>query len=59
MRYSSIYLVVKDFDTSVSFYEKVFDRKVNSTNGKRFAIFVNDGLTLCLMNGYYDDGHKR
>ncbi len=25
MRYGSIYLVVKDFDQSVSFYEKVLD----------------------------------
>ena len=28
--------------------------KVSDTNGKRFALFHNDGLNLCLMNGYYD-----
>ena len=55
MRNASIYLVVKDFDKSVSFYEKVFDMKVSATNGKRFAQFNNNGLNLCIMNGYYDN----
>ncbi|MDO4312972.1 MAG: VOC family protein [Eubacteriales bacterium] len=55
MRYGSVYLIVKDFDKSVSFYEKVFDMKVSATNGKRFAMFHSEGLNLCLMNGYYDD----
>ncbi|MBE5875284.1 MAG: VOC family protein [Lachnospiraceae bacterium] len=58
MRYGSIYLVVRDFDKSVSFYEKVFDMKVRATNGKRFAMFDNQGLNLCLMNGYYDIQNK-
>lgn len=55
MRYGSIYLVVKDFEQSVSFYEKVLDRKVSAVNGKRFAMFQNEGLNLCIMNGYYDE----
>ncbi len=54
MRYGSIYLIVKDFEKSVSFYEKVFDRKVSAVNGTRFAMFQNEGLNLCIMNGYYD-----
>lgn len=58
MRYGSIYLIVKDFNKSVEFYEKVLDMKVSATNGKRFAMFNNDGLNLCLMNGYYDDENK-
>lgn len=58
MRYGSIYLIVKDFDKSVSFYEKVLDMKVSAVNGKRFAMFHNDGLNLCLMNGYYDDENR-
>lgn len=58
MRYGSIYLVVRDFDKSVSFYEKVFDMKVRAINGKRFAMFDNQGLNLCLMNGYYDIQNK-
>ena len=58
MKYASIYLIVKDFNKSVSFYEKVLDMKVSDANGKRFAMFHSDGLTLCLMNGYYDDENK-
>ena len=58
MKYASIYLIVKDFNKSVSFYEKVLDMKVSAANGKRFAMFHSDGLTLCLMNGYYDDENK-
>ncbi|MCM1308210.1 MAG: VOC family protein [Butyrivibrio sp.] len=54
MRNASIYLVVKDFDKSVSFYEKILDMKVSTANGKRFAVFNSNGLTLCIMNGYYD-----
>ena len=58
MRYGSIYLVVRDFDRSVSFYEKVLDMRVSAVNGKRFAVFHHQGLNLCLMNGYYD-GERR
>lgn len=54
MRYGSIYLVVKDFDKSVSFYEKVLDMEVSAVNGKRFAMFNYNGLNLCIMNGYFD-----
>lgn len=54
MRYGSIYFVVRDFDKSLDFYEKVLDMKVSATNGTRFAMFNNDGLNVCLMNGYYD-----
>ena len=32
-----------------------FSVKVSATNGKRFAMFNNPGLNLCLMNGYYDE----
>lgn len=58
MRYGSVYLVVRDFEKSISFYEKVLDMKVSAVNGKRFAMFRSDGLNLCLMNGYYDDENK-
>ena len=57
MRYGSIYLVVKDFRKSLNFYEKLFDIKVSATNGERFAVFNNDGLNVCLLNGYYDSEH--
>ena len=55
MNWGSIYLVLKDFDKSLVFYEKVLDMKVSATNGKRFVMFNNPGLNLCLMNGYYDE----
>jgi len=57
MRYGSIYLVVKDFYKSLDFYEKLLDMKVSATNGERFAVFNNDGLNICLLNGYYDSEH--
>lgn len=58
MRCGSIYFVVKNFEQSVSFYEKVLDMRVSATNGKRFAMFHYEGLNLCLMNGYYDDENR-
>lgn len=58
MRYGSIYLVVKDFQISLNFYEKLLDMKVSATNGERFAVFNNDGLNVCLLNGYYDAEHS-
>lgn len=58
MRNGSIYLVVRDFEKSLDFYEKVLDMKVTATNGTRFAMFSNEGLNICLMNGYYDVNNK-
>ena len=57
MRYGSIYLVVKNFNKSLDFYEKLLDMKVSARNGERFAVFNNDGLNICLFNGYYDAEH--
>jgi len=57
MRYGSVYLVVKDFHKSLDFYENFLEMKVSATNGERFAVFNNDGLNLCLLNGYYDSEH--
>ena len=57
MRYGSIYLVVKDFNKSLDFYEKLLDMKVSARNGERFAVFNNYGLNICLFNGYYDAEH--
>lgn len=54
MRNGSIYLVVRDFERSLAFYEMVLDMKATAQNGTRFAMFQNNGLNLCLMNGYYD-----
>ena len=57
MRYGSIYLVVKDFNKSLDFYEKLLDMKVSARNEERFAVFNNEGLNICLFNGYYDCKH--
>lgn len=57
MRSGSIYLVVRDFERSLAFYEQVLEMKVSARNESRFAMFFNDGLNLCLMNGYYDRQH--
>lgn len=57
MRCGSIYLVVKDFNKSLDFYEKLLDMEVSARNGERFAFFNNDGLNICLFNGYYDAEH--
>lgn len=57
MRYGSIYLVVKDFAKSLAFYEQLLDMKVSAVNGNRFAVFNNDGLNICIFNGYYDAEH--
>lgn len=57
MRCGSIYLVVKDFNKSLDFYEKLLDMEVSARNGERFAVFNNAGLNICLFNGYYDAEH--
>lgn len=48
---------MKDFDRSVDFYEKILEMKVSAANGKRFAMFRQEGLNLCLLNGLYDEQH--
>lgn len=54
MRSGAIYLVVRNFEASLYFYEKVLNMQVSAVNGNRFAMFHCEGLNLCLMNGYYD-----
>lgn len=58
MQSGSIYLVVRDFEKSLEFYEKILNRKVSATSGNRFAVFNYEGFNLCLMNGYYDSQNK-
>lgn len=50
-------MVVKDFNKSLDFYEKLLDMEVSARNGERFAVFNNDGLNICLFNGCYDAEH--
>ncbi len=58
MKFGSIYLIAKDFEKSVSFYEKVLDMKVSASNANRFAVFNVNGLNLCIMSGCYDDENR-
>ena len=37
MKYGSIYLLVRDFDKSLDFYEKILEMKVSATNGKNLT----------------------
>ena len=50
----SIYLIVKDFEKSVQFYKRLFERDVTAQNMNRFAIFDIEKLRLAIMNGYFD-----
>ncbi len=52
-----ILLVVKDFDRSVDFYEKILEMKISAAKGKRFAVFHQKGLNRGLLNGLYDEQH--
>lgn len=54
MHLGSIYLIVKDFKKSVSFYEKLLEMKVTSKNMERFAKFKFEGHNISIMNGYFD-----
>lgn len=54
MHLGSIYLIVRDFNKSISFYEKLLDMKVTSKNMERFAQFQFDGHNISIMNSYFD-----
>lgn len=54
-----IYLVVKDFEKSVEFYEKFFDQKVEDRcrSGNKFVKFYIDDKCIALMNEDNITGH--
>ena len=54
MHLVSIYLIVKDFEQSLKFYEKLLEIPVSKMNMDRFAMFNFDGKCIALMNGYFD-----
>ncbi len=54
MHLGSIYLIVRDFQKSIDFYEKLLNMKVTSKNMERFAQFQFEGHNISLMNGYFD-----
>lgn len=55
MHLGSIYLIVRDFNKSISFYEKLLEMNVTSKNMERFAQFKFEGHNISIMNGYFDN----
>ena len=55
MHLGSIYLIVKNFNTSINFYEKLLEMKVTSKNMERFAQFEFKGKNISIMNAYFDN----
>ncbi len=62
----SVYLIARDFEASIAFYEKLLSMSVSTRNcGNRFAEFFFDNKCLALMNEenlpghhYVDGDHK-
>lgn len=54
MHLGSIYLVVNDFEKSISFYEKILEMPVAFRNMNRFAGFELDKCCISIMNGHFD-----
>lgn len=57
MHLGSIYLIVKDFEKSLGFYEKLLEMPVSKLNMNRFAMFNFEGNCITLMNGLFDNLH--
>lgn len=54
----SIYLIARDFEKSITFYEKLLSMTVSTRNcGNRFAEFFFDNKCLALMNENNLQGH--
>lgn len=54
----SVYLIARDFEASVSFYERLLSMTVSTRNcGNRFAEFFFDNKCLALMNEENLHGH--
>lgn len=54
----SVYLIVRDFEVSIAFYEKLLSMAVSTRNcGNKFAEFFFDNKCLALMNEANLPGH--
>lgn len=54
----SVYLIVRDFEKSITFYEKLLSMNVSTRNcGNKFAEFFFDNKCLALMNETNLPGH--
>jgi lactoylglutathione lyase len=54
MHLGSIYLIVNNFDETITFYEKLLEIPVTSKNMDRFAQFIFEGKNISIMNGHFD-----
>ncbi|MCL1882704.1 MAG: helix-turn-helix domain-containing protein [Defluviitaleaceae bacterium] len=52
-----MYLIVKNFDKSVDFYEKLLNMGVSTVGKNRFAQFFFDGICISIMNESHLPGH--
>lgn len=57
MHLGSIYLIVNDFEKSITFYEKLLEMPVSRRNMDRFAQFAFEGNNISIMNGHFDTDH--
>ena len=57
MHLGSIYLIVNEFEKSISFYEKLLEMPVTSKNMSRFAQFIFEGHNISIMNGHFDEDY--
>lgn len=57
MHLGSIYLIVNDFEKSITFYEKLLEMSVSGRNMDRFAQFTFEGKNISIMNGHFDTEH--
>lgn len=55
LKLGSTYLLVKDVEKSIYFYEQLLEMKVTSQNFNRWAQFNFGGKCIALMNQKYDD----
>lgn len=55
LQLGSTYLLVKDMEKSIDFYERLLEMKVTSQNFNRWAQFNFGGNCIALMNQKYDD----
>lgn len=54
MHLGSIYLIARNFDNSIKFYERLLQMPVSKKNMDRFAMFNFDGHCISIMNSYFD-----
>lgn len=57
MHSGSVYLIVKDFERTIRFYEQLLNIPVTRRNMDRFAQFLFEQQNISIMNGYFDTEH--